>query len=176
MDLESTTTKATSATSDAMNHPWPATEAANARLRAALDTQCQRCVAIVRAPNWTSLLAIVFALMIPLLVYLGDSISETYFYLSSAFALILSAMVIFFNIEIRRKTRSLAESEARYRELVTNLPGAVFRASYERKWNVVYLSDAIRNLTGLSAAALIHSRQRLLDLIHPACLPVNKCY
>ncbi|MEH6461344.1 sensor histidine kinase [Chitinimonas sp. JJ19] len=49
----------------------------------------------------------------------------------------------------------LAERESRYRTLVSNLPGIVYRCANDTDWTMHYISDAVEGLTGYPAAAFI---------------------
>ena len=67
-------------------------------------------------------------------------------------------------------TRALAEtraSEARYRTLVENLPGAVFRSTADRRQKPIYLSDGIEAISGLPASAFTSGERTLAELVHP---------
>ena len=62
-------------------------------------------------------------------------------------------------------------SGERFRTLVENVPGAVFRARNDAAFSVVFMSENIRDIAGHSAADFMAGRIRLQDLIHPADLP-----
>lgn len=96
-------------------------------------------------------------------------------------AFIALTMVVVFRREVNRKARSLAESELRFRNLVTNLPGVVFScecrdfqftpsnmiASVKGDFKITYISDFVEKLTGYSAQTFIGCRPDLLvDLVH----------
>lgn len=82
-------------------------------------------------------------------------------------AFIATGFVLFFRIEVRRKSQSLRESEARFRGLVENLPGVVFRAVKTDKWHMDYLSDAIERISGYPAADFTEGRRKFLTILHP---------
>ncbi|MBD2089344.1 PAS domain S-box protein [Microcoleus sp. FACHB-1515] len=64
--------------------------------------------------------------------------------------------------------RSLRQSEERYRTLVDNLPGVVYRCKNDQAWTAHYLSDRIFELTGYSASELTASGKRSFgSIIHP---------
>lgn len=84
-------------------------------------------------------------------------------------AIVLAGFVLAFKREVNRKTHSLAESEKRFRNLVENLPGAVFRCRIEdTEWVLEYLSDSMERFAGFPAQDFVESRTRsLASLLHP---------
>ncbi|CAM5285491.1 histidine kinase OS=Stutzerimonas stutzeri OX=316 GN=CXK95_07145 PE=4 SV=1 [Stutzerimonas stutzeri] len=70
--------------------------------------------------------------------------------------------------ELMQATRALQQSESRYRGMVSNLPGAVYRCSDDAERRMHYLSDGIERLTGYPADDLIGEHARsYLSLVHP---------
>ncbi|MEC4982936.1 MAG: PAS domain S-box protein [Oscillatoria sp. PMC 1068.18] len=64
---------------------------------------------------------------------------------------------------------SLQKSEARFRTLVANIPGVVYRCACDENWTMEYISDAIADLTGYPAHDFIDNKVRTFaDVIHPA--------
>ncbi len=61
-------------------------------------------------------------------------------------------------------------SEERFRTLVENVPGAVYRARNDAAFSVLFMSEGIHPVTGFPAQDFIDGRIRLQDLIHPADL------
>lgn len=58
--------------------------------------------------------------------------------------------------------------EERFRTLVSNIPGAVYRCACDNLWTMDYLSPAIEPITGYPAADYINNRVRsFVDVIHP---------
>jgi two-component system, NtrC family, sensor kinase len=55
---------------------------------------------------------------------------------------------------------SLKESEERYRALVANIPGAVYRCAYDNEWTMIFLSDAIFEIAGYPASDFINNSVR----------------
>ncbi|MBH0176619.1 MAG: PAS domain S-box protein, partial [Nitrospira sp.] len=81
--------------------------------------------------------------------------------------------------ERKQMEQTLRGSEARFRSLVDNIPGAIYRCAADEHWTMAYLSDAIEQLTGYPAsdflnnqvrsyASVIHSNDRRLveDRVH----------
>lgn len=67
-----------------------------------------------------------------------------------------------------RADSDVREREERFRTLVANLPGAIYRCATDEEWTVNYMSDAIREITGHPASELVDRRNRTYgDLIHP---------
>ena len=70
--------------------------------------------------------------------------------------------------ELMQTTRALQESESRFREMVSNLPGAVYRYRNDDQRAMSYLSDGIQRLIGYPASDFIGARARpYAELIHP---------
>jgi two-component system sensor histidine kinase/response regulator len=63
--------------------------------------------------------------------------------------------------------QALAANEAKYRSLLGNLPGCVFRCQLDERASVLYISDGVEQLTGYPAASFRSGERNLLDLIHP---------
>jgi PAS domain S-box-containing protein len=63
---------------------------------------------------------------------------------------------------------SLKESEERYRALVANIPGAVYRCTYDNEWTMTFLSDAIVEIVGYPASDFINNSVRSFSsIIYP---------
>lgn len=63
--------------------------------------------------------------------------------------------------------KEILERERRYRTLITNIPGVVFRSKPDADWSKLFISDSVLSLTGWSAADFISGQIRITDLIHP---------
>ncbi len=85
--------------------------------------------------------------------------------LAASTTLILAGLVFAFKGEVDRKTRSLVESEKRFRNLVDNLPGAVFRFRVTDRWELEFVSDAIERLTGYPVHEFTVSKKRTLGSV-----------
>jgi PAS domain S-box-containing protein len=84
------------------------------------------------------------------------------------FAIVAAFFSFFLQREVSRKTKSLRESQLRFRGLVDNLPGVVFRLTFDQKWRLDFISDAVETLTGFPAEEFIRPGKRLLlSLLHP---------
>ncbi|MCB2192683.1 MAG: PAS domain S-box protein [Deltaproteobacteria bacterium] len=59
-------------------------------------------------------------------------------------------------------------SEERFRSLVNNVPGVVYRCLVDQHWTMIYLSDAVEEITGYPAGDFINNRVRAYaSIIHP---------
>ncbi|MCE5197976.1 PAS domain S-box protein [bacterium] len=64
--------------------------------------------------------------------------------------------------------KALKKSEKRFRTLVANIPGAVFRCKYDEQLTMQYLSYEIEDLTGYPAMEFIGNAVRsFVSVIHP---------
>ncbi|UJJ33218.1 PAS domain S-box protein [Halopseudomonas maritima] len=70
--------------------------------------------------------------------------------------------------ERRQLEDSLQQSEAQYRGLITNIPGASFRCLPRQGWHMLFISDAVEQLCGWPAEIFISGEKSFADLIHPA--------
>ncbi|WP_150306144.1 PAS domain-containing protein [Pseudomonas saliphila] len=77
--------------------------------------------------------------------------------------------------DLIQATRELQRSETRFRNMVSNLPGAVYRCAADEHWTVTYLSDEIEVITGYPAEDFTHSTVRSYgSIIHPDDTPRDK--
>jgi PAS domain S-box-containing protein len=63
--------------------------------------------------------------------------------------------------------RRVRESEARYRNLVANVPGAVYRCAVEHPRRAIFVSDAVQAISGRPASEFLCGDTLWLDLIVP---------
>lgn len=64
--------------------------------------------------------------------------------------------------------QALERSQARFRAMVSNLPGAVYRCSNDADWTMSYMSEEISNITGYPAADFIDAKVRsYASIVHP---------
>ena len=76
--------------------------------------------------------------------------------------------------ELQETTRALQKSESRFRGLVANLPGVVYRCANDADWRMRYVSDEIRNLCGYPASDFIDNRVRSFSsIVHPDDLSIT---
>lgn len=72
------------------------------------------------------------------------------------------------NQEILSAKLLAEESETRFRILVDNIPGVIFRCINDSDWTMVYVSNAIENLVGYPASDFLHTGGRTYNsVIHP---------
>ncbi|MBU2511362.1 response regulator [bacterium] len=58
------------------------------------------------------------------------------------------------------KNLALQESETRYRTLVDNIPGAVYRCAFDTDWTFIFISNAIEEISGYPASDFIGNSVR----------------
>ena len=78
---------------------------------------------------------------------------------------LLSSAVVWTLSSTRLRAVALAVSERRFRTLVHNIPGAVYRCGTDRDRAIQYVSDGIEDIIGKAAATLVPGS--LMELIHP---------
>jgi two-component system sensor histidine kinase/response regulator len=73
------------------------------------------------------------------------------------------------DITLRKKAeQSMIESEEKYRSMVSNIPGVVYRCALDHSWTIYYITEAIENLTGYGSYDLQGNRKKTFaGLIHP---------
>jgi PAS domain S-box-containing protein len=73
------------------------------------------------------------------------------------------------DITLRKKAeQSLRESEEKFRSMVSNIPGVVYRCNYDSDWTILFITDAIEGLTGYRASELQNSQNKAFaKIIHP---------
>jgi len=70
--------------------------------------------------------------------------------------------------ERRRVDEELAARERLFRNLVSTIPGTVFRCLIDSDWTMLFISDEIERLSGYPVSAFIHNAVRTYtSLIHP---------
>lgn len=76
--------------------------------------------------------------------------------------------------ELQQATRALQKSESRFRGLVANLPGVVYRCANDADWSMRYISDEIANLSGYPASDFIDNQVRSFSsIVHPDDLAIT---
>jgi PAS domain S-box-containing protein len=68
---------------------------------------------------------------------------------------------------VKERTAQLTASEERFRSLVDNIAGVVFRCALDKHWTMEYISEAVRTLSGYPASDFINNRVRsYASIIH----------
>ena len=82
---------------------------------------------------------------------------------------VIGAVVVFRDISDRRRAENaLEDAEQRFRSLVANIPGVVYRCACDADWTMRFLSDAIYNLCGYPASDFVDNLVRTYaSIIHP---------
>jgi PAS domain S-box-containing protein len=62
---------------------------------------------------------------------------------------------------------ALGESEERFRTLVGNVPGVIFRCEIDSDWTMEYLSDEIEDLVGYPAREFVKRERSFAQVVHP---------
>ncbi len=70
--------------------------------------------------------------------------------------------------------RELADNEARFRSLLSNLPGCVYRMHYSDSATVLFISEGIASLSGHGREALLSRQANLEELTHPDDRAANR--
>jgi PAS domain S-box-containing protein len=83
---------------------------------------------------------------------------------------VLKAKVRIF-LDLFTKTQELRESESRFRALVTNVPGALYRRAAAGTGDFLYVSEPIERITGWPASEFMDRGRPFKDLVHPDDAP-----
>lgn len=71
-------------------------------------------------------------------------------------------------VDRQQAEMALIQSEERYRGLVSNIPGAIYRCRCDENWTFEYVSDAIKTISGYTAAELTDNRDiSYSSMVHP---------
>ena len=62
---------------------------------------------------------------------------------------------------------ALADSEERFRTLVGNVPGVIFRCEIDSDWTMEYMSDEIEDLVGHPSRDFVKRERAFGDFVHP---------
>jgi PAS domain S-box-containing protein len=81
---------------------------------------------------------------------------------------VVGVLVSFVTDRLERGRARERESERRFRTLVSNIPGAVYRCACDPEWTMEFLSDAIESISGYPASDFIGNRVRsYASIVHP---------
>lgn len=70
--------------------------------------------------------------------------------------------------QIEERTSALRASESKFRSLVANLSGIVYRCACDHNWTMEFLGGAVTEMTGYATEEFIHNRTRSwTSIIHP---------
>ena len=71
-------------------------------------------------------------------------------------------------------SQALIDSEARYRSMLDNLPGAVYRCRNDASWSMLLISEEIEHITGYPASDFIDNAVRsFASIVLPEDLPIT---
>lgn len=69
---------------------------------------------------------------------------------------------------VELRTIELSQSEERFRSLVSNIPGVVYRCDYDENWTMRFISDYIKVITGYKSSEFIENNIRsYASIIYP---------
>jgi len=63
--------------------------------------------------------------------------------------------------------KNLKESEYRFKSMVGNVPGAIYRCDNDADYNVEFISDAIEKMSGYDVSDYVDQGKGFTDIIHP---------
>lgn len=71
------------------------------------------------------------------------------------------------NLESQVNQQELIESEIKYRTLVSNVPGAIFRCNKDKDWTIEFITKEIESITGYKAQGFINNKeQSYYSIVH----------
>lgn len=77
------------------------------------------------------------------------------------------AIVTFLDISDRKKTeQKLSESEHRFRLLAENVPGVIYLCQNDERYRMIYISEAVKELTGYSDQEFLDDKISFVELYH----------
>ncbi len=93
----------------------------------------------------------------------------------------MSGLAMVIDVSKRREAEQrLQESEQKFRTLVENIPGVVYLCKNDQRYTMLFLNDAVEELTGYPARDFLEDRISFVELYHPqdaAWIPqeVDRC-
>lgn len=72
---------------------------------------------------------------------------------------------------VEERTAALRESEKRFRVLADNLPGVVYLCRNDERYTMLYLNEAVEQLTGRLREEFLEDRVSFVELYHPDDAP-----
>jgi len=78
--------------------------------------------------------------------------------------------------ERKKREDILKESEEKYRTLVANIPGAVYRCANDADWTMEFFSETIEDISGYPAGEFIRNRVRLANSSEIGCEAIRASY
>jgi PAS domain S-box-containing protein len=66
----------------------------------------------------------------------------------------------------RLAAEALQESEGRFRTLVSNIPGAIYRCACDADWTMEYISDEVAEITGYPPSDFVDKVRSFASIIH----------
>ena len=74
-----------------------------------------------------------------------------------------------FEARVRAKERekALQDSEEKFRLLAENVPGVIYLCNNDEKWTMLYLNEAVEEITGYHRDEFLQDRISFVDLYHP---------
>ncbi len=80
--------------------------------------------------------------------------------------------VYFTDVTQRKQAlHALKDSEARFRGLVSNLPGIVYRCTYDSNWDTLYASSGWEDVCGHPSEPFVSNERSFIDIVVPEDLP-----
>jgi PAS domain S-box-containing protein len=71
--------------------------------------------------------------------------------------------------QLKGSFNALTQNEERFRGLVANIPGAIYRCRCDSDWTMEYISHAIKSISGYPASDFIRNQERTYSsIIHPS--------
>jgi two-component system cell cycle sensor histidine kinase/response regulator CckA len=68
---------------------------------------------------------------------------------------------------VEERTAELRQSEERFRVLAENIPGVIYLCRNDERWTMLFLNDAVEELTGYPKEDFLSDQVRFADLYHP---------